>query len=88
MLNVLLVDCPLLYNIEKEGCQELSVKKIRWKNYRGNICRNCLNRKLGTSLERKDCIYDLYPHECWSCRELRNIVVDLTMKTKVKLLFK
>ena len=66
----------------------MRTKKVSWKNYMGKNCRDCLNRKLGTSLEPKDCMYDLYPHVCSSCGQLRNIVVDLAIKTKMKLLFK
>ena len=52
----------------------------------GKYCRECLNRKYHLSLATKDCEYIYYPRECRRCGEMKNIVSDVKMLSRWKLL--
>ena len=51
-----------------------------------NQCRECLNRELGLKFEREDCLYLPYPELCSSCRQMRNIVADISRRKRWKIL--
>lgn len=53
-----------------------------------NLCRACINEEYGTNLTRKECLYSNYQYKCSCCGELRNIVANISIKAKIKLLLK
>ena len=66
----------------------ISLKKIR-KRFGSYICRQCINKAYGIHILHQDCDYELiYPKQCPSCGELKNIVTGLTLKGYLKSLFK
>lgn len=53
------------------------------------ICRRCINEEYHAALTPKDCVYgNPFPHKCPRCGETRNIVTDLNLSGKWKLLFR
>lgn len=55
-----------------------------------NVCRQCINKEYNTNITRNDCCYisDYGKQSCSCCGELRNIVVELRIKGRLKLFFK
>lgn len=49
-------------------------------------CRECMNRKYHLSLATKDCEYIYFPRECKRCGEVKNIVRDIKIFSRWKLL--
>ncbi len=52
---------------------------------RNNRCRHCINEKYGLNLQPRDCRYWHYLSECSHCKEVHNIVTDLTLSGIFKL---
>lgn len=66
----------------------VTIHKIQTR-FGGNICRSCLNETYRANLERADCQYDYpFPTRCACCKEMKNIVTDLRLSGKRKLLFR
>lgn len=65
----------------------LTMNKIRTK-YGGNLCRRCVNEAYHVQLRSHDCWYEYYPHVCPRCGEIHNIVNDLKLSAKLRLLLK
>lgn len=53
----------------------------------GHLCRECLNRKHGLKLKRQDCVYGYYSGQCVRCGKMKHIVIDISLKSRWKLLF-
>lgn len=53
-----------------------------------NQCRECINGQYGLRLNRSDCIYLIYPTECSCCGQVRNIVADITLWGRCKILLR
>lgn len=64
----------------------LSAKRIK-RRFGGDICRDCINRTCHVRLDPEDCIYG-YLYTCPCCGEVRNIVANLTLVGRLKLLFR
>ena len=57
------------------------------QQYGGCLCRRCLNRELSAALRPRDCKYGYpLPALCPGCGEQRNIVTDLRVTGRLKLL--
>jgi len=52
------------------------------------MCRNCINRRYGLSLQREHCDYWQYPGKCASCGEVRNIVANVVLWHRWRLWFR
>lgn len=65
----------------------LTMNRIRTK-YGGNLCRRCINEAYQVQLQTNDCWYEYYPHVCPRCGEIHNIVNDLKLSAKLRLLLK
>ncbi len=50
------------------------------------FCRRCINRYYGISLTPDDCKYRYYTGKCLACLRPRNIVMDVKLSGRVKLL--
>ena len=53
-----------------------------------SVCRRCISGFYRVDLQPEDCWYATYPHPCDHCGQIHNIVVDLKLSGKRKLLFK
>ena len=53
-----------------------------------NVCRNCINKKYKAKLLPENCEYFYYPVECSSCGQAANVVTELRLTGKLKMLFK
>lgn len=53
-----------------------------------NVCRNCINKKYKATLLPENCEYNYYPAECSSCGLKANIVTELHLIGKLKMLLK
>ena len=53
-----------------------------------NVCRNCINNKYKATLKPENCEYYYYPAECSSCGQKANVVTELRLVGKLKMLFK
>lgn len=51
------------------------------------MCRDCLNKQYGLSLQREHCQYWQYPGKCNSCLQVRNIVADVVFFHRWRLWF-
>ena len=59
------------------------------RKYESMICRRCINEEFSAALTPNDCIYGYpFPMNCNCCKEMRNIVTNLRLSGKIKLLFK
>ena len=65
----------------------LSLRKIAMLS-RACWCRRCINMKYGLELMPYDCIYQHFPAVCPQCGEVRNIVADLPLKSRLLVYFK
>ena len=53
------------------------------------ICRRCINKEYDVELQPSDCIYAFpFPLRCSRCGEQRNIVGDLRISGKVKMILR
>lgn len=52
----------------------------------GRSCRKCINKTYNLKLEPVDCVYLPYQHTCMVCREHKNIVADIVLLKRYKLL--
>lgn len=52
----------------------------------GKCCRSCINREFRLNFQSSDCIYMDFPYECNKCREQKNIVRDIRILSRIKLL--
>ena len=64
----------------------LSMRPIE-RRFGRPICRRCINKTYHVRLIKADCVYG-YLYNCPVCNEDRNIVVDLRLTGKLKMLFK
>ena len=54
----------------------------------GHICLDCLNKKYKIKLKEEDCDYDIYPHSCCRCGNVKMIVSDIRFSKRILLIFK
>lgn len=54
------------------------------REYRGKICRCCINETYHTCLFSTDCMYGIYPAKCARCGEVKNIVIGLRLSGYLK----
>lgn len=53
-----------------------------------NVCRRCIVKYYKVNLQPEDCRYAMYPDLCSHCGVIHNIVIDLNLSGKRKLMFK
>lgn len=64
----------------------VSYKTIKSRSL-GVCCRECINKQYYLTLQTKDCIYIPYKYSCADCHQTKNIVDDIIVTRRYKLLF-
>lgn len=73
---------------ESRGINMVSVKELK-KLYGTNVCRQCANKTYDIHLVHTDCQYGLiYPKQCSSCKEVKNIVTGFKLSGYLKSVMK
>lgn len=56
--------------------------KIKAKEW----CRSCINKEMHLNLQPQDCTYLRFQHVCKCCGEVKNIVREVNIRSRYKLL--